>query len=82
MSGAKISRKHRIQFDISENELVLLRIVKHQTGVRSRVDVIRNALTLYLWLSDLYFEGYTLRLLKKRDDEEEIQIDLPGIGLG
>jgi hypothetical protein len=57
----------RIQFDFSADALKQLEDLVDVTGVRSKVDVIRNALTLYEYVIKMLSEKYDLTF--QRGDE-------------
>ncbi len=79
-AGLSGTPKMRVQFEVNISTLIRLDDIKDRIGVSARVDVIRAALTLYLWLSDQREAGHRMRIIKTAPDGTEIEVALPGLG--
>lgn len=72
-------KNNRVQVELGDRAVEKLDTVQKRTETPSRVEVIRNALALYCWVSDQCEAGYEVSFLKKRGGTE-IEVDLVGLG--
>ena len=58
--------RHRLQFDVEDEQLRWIDSLKEQARASSRAEVVRDALRLYQWLLEQRKSGYEIELRKGR----------------
>lgn len=69
----RIMKKHRLQFDVSEETLTEIDGLKQQTGAATRAELLREALKLLAWYRKKKSEGYSLEVTKG-DERKEVEL--------
>jgi hypothetical protein len=69
----KISQKHRIQLDFSEEAFQTLQTLKKQINATTHAEVIRNALGLLKWVVKEVSDGNRV-LVESKDEVRELVI--------
>jgi hypothetical protein len=68
MSKSTIMEKTRVQFDFTSEALDRLDVMKDKTHVKTRAEVIRNALRLFEWFVEEANIDSTVKIVDKDDE--------------
>ncbi len=78
--GGAGTTHRRIQLEMSARAVAQLDSIQKSTDAVSRAEVIRNALKVYGYLVQEREKGFKINILKTTG-EEEVEVELPGVGI-
>lgn len=75
-----MSKRERLQVELNSKTISRIDQAMEFTGARSRIDVIRGALSLFLYMAENAHAGWEIKVTKSMGDTE-ILVEFPGLGL-